>query len=333
MKDAHGRTIDYLRVSLTDRCNLRCVYCMPEKGVTQLCHTDILRFDEIVAIVKAAADLGIRRIRLTGGEPLVRKGVVGLVEEIASIDGIDDVSLTTNGILLPRMAKDLKRAGLKRVNISLDTLDAQQFAEITRVGALEDTLAGIDAALETGFDPVKVNAVTVRRLNQDFYGFARMSVDRPLHMRFIEYMPVGGGEDDPGCGWDEGDVISSDEVLALINDQAKASGAAPLVPADETRPVGGGPARYYRFEGALGTVGFISPRSRHFCSSCNRLRCTADGKIMPCLFSDERFDIKEAAASGDQDAVRAVLLRAIGVKPDDHHDRVGTERGLSQIGG
>lgn len=333
MKDAHGRTIDYLRISITDRCNLRCVYCMPEEGVTSLSHDDILRFDEIVAIVRAASSAGIRRIRLTGGEPLVRKGVVDLVREVASVPGIDDVSLTTNGVLLPRMAQDLKRAGLKRVNISLDTLDAGQFSEITRIGRLQDTLDGIDAALEAGLSPVKVNAVAVRRLGQDFYRFASMSVDRPLHMRFIEYMPVGGGADDPGCGWDEGDVISCDEILAIVNERAAAEGASRLVPAEGTRPAGGGPARYYQFPGALGTVGFISPRSRHFCSSCNRLRCTADGKIMPCLFSDERFDIKAAAASGDGEAVRAVLDAAMGRKPDDHHDRVGTERGMSQIGG
>lgn len=333
MKDAHGRTIDYLRISLTDRCNLRCIYCMPEKGVSQLNHGDILRFDEIVAIVEAAADLGIKRIRLTGGEPLVRKGVVDLVEQIASIEGIDDVALTTNGVLLPRMAQDLRKAGLARVNISLDSLDPDQFAFITRVGTLQDTLDGIDAALEAAFSPVKVNAVTVRRLNQDFYSFARMSIDRPLHMRFIEYMPVGGGEDDPGCGWDESDVIPSGEVLKIINEQADAAGEPQLIPADDARPVGGGPARYYRFGDALGTVGFISPRSRHFCSSCNRLRCTADGKIMPCLFSDKRFDIKEAAAAGDEAAIKDVLMRAMGNKPDDHHDRVGTERGMSQIGG
>ena len=333
MKDAHGRVIDYLRISITDRCNLRCIYCMPEDGVTPLCHDDILRFDEIVAIVRVAASSGIRRVRLTGGEPLVRKGVVNLVREVANIPGIEDVSLTTNGILLPRMAWDLKDAGLKRVNISLDTLDAAQFTEITRVGCLQDTIDGIEAALEAGFRPVKVNAVAVRRLNQDFYRFARMSVDRPLHMRFIEYMPVGGGEEDPGCGWDEGDVITCDEILSIINDRAVAEGSSPLVPAEKLRPVGGGPASYYQFPGALGTVGFISPRSRHFCSSCNRLRCTADGKIMPCLFSDDRYDIKAAAASGDEDAIRAVLNEAMGRKPDEHHHRVGTERGMSQIGG
>ena len=333
MIDAHGRTIDYMRLSLTDRCNLRCVYCMPEEGVKRLEHNDILRFHEIMTIVRAAASLGIHRIRLTGGEPLVRKDIQDLVAEIASVEGIDDVSLTTNGVLLPKMAKDLKRAGLKRVNISLDTLNPQCFAEVTRIGKLQDTLDGIEAALEAGFDPVKVNAVTVRRLNQDFLAFARMSMDRPLHMRFIEYMPVGGGEENPGCGWDEGDVISSDEVRDIINRQAIEMGLSPLVPAEDSRPVGGGPARYYRFEGAQGTVGFISPRSRHFCHECNRLRCTSDGKIMPCLFSDKKFDIKQAAAADDIEAVRDILMQAVGAKPDDHHDRVGTERGMSQIGG
>lgn len=333
MKDAYGRNIDYLRISLTDRCNLRCVYCMPEEGVAQLSHDSILRFDEIAAIVRAAAGMGVHRVRLTGGEPLVRKGVVDLVAEIAAVEGIDDVSLTTNGILLPRMAQDLKRAGLKRVNISLDALNPKLFSEITRVGRLQDTLDGIDAALDAGFSPVKVNSVVVRRLDQDFFSFARMSIDRPLHMRFIEYMPMGGGIENPGCGWDETDVVACDEVLEAINRQAVEAGLPQLIPADDSRPIGGGPARYYRFEDALGTVGFISPRSRHFCSQCNRLRCTADGKIMPCLFSDKKIDIKRVAATGDEEAIRAVLRQAIDAKPDNHHDRVGTERGMSQIGG
>ena len=333
MKDSHGRTIDYMRISLTDRCNFRCIYCMPEEGVVPLCHEDILRFDDIITIVKAAASMGIRRIRLTGGEPLVRKGVVDLVAAMNAIPGIEDISLTTNGVLLPRMAPDLKKAGLKRVNISLDTLDEEQFTYITRVGSLQSTLDGIEAALEAGFDPVKVNAVTVRRLNQDYLAFAKLSVDRPLHVRFIEYMPVGesGGAD--GTGWGKEDVISSEEVRAIISEKAQLEGLGPLVPAEESRPDGGGPAEYYRFEGAQGTVGFISPLSRHFCSMCNRLRLSAEGRIMPCLFSDDYFDIKPAAKSGDLDEVCKVLNLAIGNKPDEHHDRVGTERGMSQIGG
>ncbi|MEG0146854.1 MAG: GTP 3',8-cyclase MoaA [Raoultibacter sp.] len=333
MKDSHGRTIDYLRISLTDRCNLRCIYCMPEEGVDQLAHKDILRIEEIERAVRVAASMGITRIRLTGGEPLVRKGVVDLVRNIAQTPGIQDVSLTTNGILLPKMAADLKAAGLTRVNISLDTLDAAQFAFITRRGKLEDTLAGIEAALAVGFKPVKINAVAVRSLKQDYLAFAKLSLDRPLHVRFIEYMPVGESSGADGCGWGPQDVVPTEELIDIIDAAARAAGLGPLVPADKDRPIGGGPARYYQFEGAQGTVGFISPLSRHFCSECNRLRLTADGEIRPCLFSDDEFDLKEALREGSDEQVRAVMLQALGAKPDEHHDKVGTQRGMSQIGG
>ncbi|MEG1560867.1 MAG: GTP 3',8-cyclase MoaA [Raoultibacter sp.] len=333
MKDSHGRTIDYLRISLTDRCNLRCIYCMPEEGVDQLAHKDILRIEEIERAVRVAASMGITRIRLTGGEPLVRKGVVDLVRNIAQTPGIQDVSLTTNGILLPKMAADLKAAGLTRVNISLDTLDAAQFAFITRRGKLEDTLAGIDAALAVGFKPVKINAVAVRSLKQDYLAFAKLSLDRPLHVRFIEYMPVGESSGADGCGWGPQDVVPTEELIDTIDAAARAAGLGPLVPADKSRPIGGGPARYYQFEGAQGTVGFISPLSRHFCAECNRLRLTADGDIRPCLFSDDEFDLKEALREGSDEQVRAVMLQALGAKPDEHHDKVGTQRGMSQIGG
>lgn len=333
MKDSHGRVIDYLRISLTDRCNFRCIYCMPEKGVQQMTHEEILRIEELEELVHIAAGIGIRSIRLTGGEPLVRKGVVDLVDAITKTPGIENVSMTTNGVLLPRMAEDLKRAGLSRVNISLDTLDPDQFHMVTRVGYLEDTLAGIDAALAAGFDPVKINAVTVRSLNQDFLGFARLSVDRPLHVRFIEYMPVGESSGFDGCGWGKKDVIPSEELLETINAHAREEGMDELVPAGADRPIGWGPARYYEFPGAKGTVGFISPLSRHFCSECNRIRLTADGKIRPCLFSDTEYDVKSALREGGDDAVRAVLFEALGAKPDEHHDKVGTERGMSQIGG
>lgn len=331
MKDSHGRTIDYLRISLTDRCNFRCIYCMPADGVCTLPHEDILRIEEIEDIVRVAARNGIRSVRLTGGEPLVRKGVVGLIDSISSMDGIENVSLTTNGVLLPQMADDLARAGLHRVNVSLDTLDPEQFREITRVGRLEDTLAGIDAALETGFKPVKVNAVTVRRLNQDFLEFAKLSVDRPLHVRFIEYMPLGDSSES-GIGWGADDVIPSDELLETINERAVASGMEPLRPAG-SKPLGWGPARYYEFPGAMGTVGFISPLSRHFCSECNRLRLTADGKIRPCLFSDREFDVRAAVREDGLQGIERVLFEALGAKPDDHHDRVGTERSMNKIGG
>lgn len=332
MRDSHGRVIDYLRVSLTDRCNFRCVYCMPEEGVCSLSHDEILSLEEIERLIKVASKLGIKSVRLTGGEPLVRKGVEDLVGAVTNMDGIENVSMTTNGVLLPQMADKLKAAGLNRVNISLDTLDPQQFAEITRVGKLEDTLAGIDAALETGFDPVKINAVAVRHLNQDFLEFAKLSIDRPLHVRFIEYMPIGQDAATEQGAWGKDDVISCKELLDRINEDAKAAGLPTLEPADKN-PLGWGPAKYMAFPGAQGTVGFISPVSRHFCSECNRLRLTADGKIRPCLFSDEEYDVRTALRSGSDAEVERVLMQALGAKPDEHHDRVGTERNMSAIGG
>ena len=335
MQDKFGRKIDYLRISLTDRCNLRCIYCMPEKGVPWQPHDQILRIEEIARFVRLAAQQGVRKVRLTGGEPLVRKGVVELVRDIAATPGIEDVSLTTNGILLPEMARDLKDAGLSRVNISLDTLDPVQFTYITRRGSIGDVFKAIDAALEAGFDPVKINAVAVRSLDQDFLGFAKLSLDRPLHVRFIEYMPVGESSGGTGAGWTEQDSISSEELRNIIDTRAKAEGLSPLVPVirgDE--PGGGGPAVYYKFPGAKGTVGFISAMSNHFCASCNRLRLTSDGKIRPCQFSDREIDVKRALREdGGDDAVVRDILEAIGIKPDEHHEERGTVRRMSQIGG
>lgn len=333
MKDKHGRVIDYLRISLTDKCNFRCIYCMPEEGVEPLRHEDVLSIDEIARLVRVAASMGVKSVRLTGGEPLVRNGVVNLVEQISDIAGIENISITTNGVLLPKMANDLKRAGLHRVNISLDTLDAKQFAQITRVGKLEDTLAGIDAALEAGFDPVKINAVAIRSLDQDFLAFARLSVDRPLHVRFIEYMPVGDSCGVDGCGWGKEDVVSCEELYDTINANARELGLLELEPAGKDQPLGWGPARYFKFPDAQGTVGFISPISRHFCSDCNRLRLTSDGKMRPCLFSDDEYDIRNALRNGTDEDVAAVLQAVLDGKPDEHHNKVGTDRKMSQIGG
>ncbi len=333
--DQHGRTIDYLRISVTDRCNLRCLYCMPEEGVGWKPHDAMLSLEEIARFVRIAAGEGFNRIRLTGGEPLVRLGIEDLVAEIHAIPGIESVAMTTNGILLPKMAKSLKAAGLSRVNISLDTLDSEQFRYITRWGDIEDVFSGIDAALEVGFKPVKINAVVVRSLNQDLLTFARMSIDRPLHMRFIEYMPVGDSCGGEGLGWTEADTIPNEELITMINEQAEAAGLGRLEPITERTetPDGWGPARYYHFKGAQGTVGFISALSRHFCSECNRLRLTAEGELLPCLFSDLQFDAKTALRSGDPEAVRHVLREALGGKPDEHHHKVGTDHYMSQIGG
>ena len=334
MKDSHGRVIDYLRISLTDRCNFRCIYCMPEEGVCAMSHDEILRIEEIETIARVATRIGIKSVRLTGGEPLVRKGVVDLVHSLHEMPGIENISMTTNGVLLPKMADELKRAGLSRVNISLDTLDPEQFEFITRVGKIESTLAGIDAALEAGFNPVKINAVTVRSLNQDFLAFAKLSIDRPLHVRFIEYMPVGTSTGSDGTGWGKQDVVPSEELLGIINERAREEGLPELVPAgNDDKPIGWGPARYFEFPGAKGTVGFISPLSRHFCSECNRLRLTADGKLRPCLFSDREVDVRTALREGGEEAVYNCFLEALNLKPDEHHDKVGTERNMSQIGG
>lgn len=334
MKDNYGRRIDYLRISLTDRCNLRCIYCMPEEGVPFKSHEDMLRIEEIADFARRAAQSGIRRVRLTGGEPLVRKGVVDLIREINEIPEIEDISLTTNGILLPKMAADLRDAGLTRVNISLDTLDPVQFSYVTRLGKIEDVFAGIDAALEYGFDPVKINAVAVRGLDQDFFGFAKLSLDRPLHVRFIEYMPVGESSGCTGAGWTEEDIIPASEIIERINEGAIAAGIGALEPlSDEDLPSGAGPAIYYRLPGAKGTVGFISAMSNHFCDSCNRLRLTADGKLRPCLFSDKEIDVVGPIRADDEEAVDRAIKEAIGIKPDEHHEERGTQRRMSQIGG
>lgn len=334
--DALGRTIDYLRISVTDRCNLRCLYCMPEEGVSCKDHNEILSYEEIGRLVRIAAEMGIKRIRLTGGEPLVRPGIVDLVRLITHTPGIESVAVTTNGLLLPLLGPQLAEAGLSRVNISLDTIDEEQYHHITRLGHVEDVFKGIDAALECGFDPVKINTVVVRQLNQDVYTLARMSVDRPLHIRFIEYMPVGVSSGSNGLGWSAEDTVPSAELLQMINDAAAAHGEEGLSPLDagaENSPVGWGPARYYSFPGAKGSVGFISALSNHFCASCNRIRLTADGKIRPCLFSDLELDVREALRTGTDDDVLNVLKATLAAKPDSHHDRVGTERRMSQIGG
>ncbi|MDR1422903.1 MAG: GTP 3',8-cyclase MoaA [Coriobacteriales bacterium] len=332
--DSHGRTIDYLRISVTDRCNLRCLYCMPEEGVPFKPHATMLTLEEIARFARIAAGEGFTRIRLTGGEPLVRLGIADLVRDISRIPGIERVAMTTNGILLPQMAEELREAGLSRVNISLDTLDPEQFTQITRWGNIEDVFAGIDAALAVGFKPVKINAVVVRRLHQDLLAFAQLSLDRPLHVRFIEYMPVGSSSGFAGAGWTASDTIPNEELIALIERAAAEAGLGPLLPLDAAaRPEGWGPARYYQFEGALGTLGFISALSRHFCGECNRLRMTAEGRLRPCLFSDREFDAHDALRSGTDEDVRLVLREALSAKPDEHHNRRGTERLMSQIGG
>lgn len=331
-KDHHGREIDYLRISVTDRCNLRCRYCMPEEGIKLEDHTSIMSLEEIERLVYIASQRGINRIRLTGGEPLVRLGIVDLIASLSKMEGIDSVTLTTNGILLPKMATELKDAGLSRVNISLDTLDAEQFKFITRCGDIEGTLKGIEAALETGFNPVKVNVVAIRSLNQDFLAFAKLTVDKPLHIRFIEYMPMGDSH--RSGAWSKEESIPSDELIERIDSLTSEAGLGNLMPLEKGKQVQGwGPARYFELPNAQGTIGFISPLSRHFCGECNRLRVTANGRIRPCLFSDEEYHILEALRNNDVEAVNEVFDKALLSKPDEHHHRMGTSRAMSQIGG
>lgn len=333
MQDKYNRNINYLRVSLTDKCNLRCVYCMPEKGVTPLCHAQVLHNEEIVEIIKMASSLGIENIRLTGGEPLVRKNVAQLIENIKSIDGIKSVSMTTNATLLAGFAKSLKNAGLDRVNISLDTLDACQYRQITRKGNLSDALAGIDAALLYGFDPVKINVVVVKDLHQDLFEFAKMTLSRSLHVRFIEYMPIGDTANQIGCTWGKDQIIESSDVIKEISRRAKDELGSEVRALPENQIIGSGPAVYYKIDGALGTIGTISAISNHFCKTCNRIRLTCDGKLKSCLFSDVEIDIKEPLRAGDLHRARRVLQDAITSKPDCHNFKIGTARNMNQIGG
>ena len=327
--DAYNRPISYLRISVTDRCNLRCMYCMPPEGVPWRPHEEVLRYEEIETIVRAAAELGIHKVRLTGGEPLVRPGIVDLVRMLARIPGIDDLAMTTNGILLARHAADLAEAGLQRVNVSLDTLRPERLQRITRRGRLEDVLAGIEAARQAGLEPIKVNAVVIRGMNDDeVVDLARQTMEAGWNIRFIEMMPVGNGAL-AGGGWHER-VVTGTEVRHRIE-----AALGELEPAKMS--TGGGPACYYRLPGASGTLGFITPISEHFCYRCNRLRLTADGQLRPCLLSDQEVDLRTPLRGGaDVADIKGLLLQGIRLKPMQHHldeCQLPENRAMSQIGG
>ena len=300
---------------------------MPEEGVPPKSHADVLRYEEIVRLVRVAAHLGISKVRLTGGEPLVRRDIVALVAMIAAIPGIDDLSMTTNGTLLAGLAGDLARAGLRRVNISLDTLNADRFRAITRLGRLEDTLAGIRAAADAGLAPIKINVVAARDGNADeVLAFARRTVTDGWNVRFIEMMPLGAGADSSASQY-----VPSREIRANIE--------AELGPLEAAVLPGNGPARYWRVAGASGTIGFISPISQHFCATCNRLRLASDGKLLPCLFTapEAEIDLRSPLRAGADDDALADLFRvAIAAKPAGHDlDRraVPTCRLMSRVGG
>ena len=325
LRDRFDRTIDYLRISVTDRCNLRCVYCMPAGGIDLFEHREILSYEEIVRVVGIAAGLGVRKIRITGGEPLARRNVSRLVSSLRSIAGIEDISLTTNGTLLERYARELADAGLNRVNISLDSLRPDRYREITRGGELDQVMRGIGAAEDAGLLPVKINMVPVKFLNEDeIEDFGRLTLSAPYHVRFIEFMPIGAKD-----LWSEEKYISTDTIKSV------AERIGPLIPVRLRKT---GPARYFRFEGAPGVIGFISALTHHFCGDCNRLRITADGRLRPCLFSETEIDLKPALRSFSSDREIERLLRlAIEVKPEGHHIPERTDllslKSMSRIGG
>ena len=329
LRDPFGRRIDYLRISVTDRCNLRCAYCMPAAGVDWKPRQDLLSLAEIVEVVQVAAELGMRKVRLTGGEPLVRPDLVALVRAISHIDGIEEISLTTNGMLLERLAHPLAEAGLSRVNVSLDTLDPARFRRITRFGEIERVWRGLVAAERADLAPIKLNTVVIRGVNDDeLADFAALTLSRPWHVRFIELMPMGNMGD-----WGEGFPAAQDRYFSI---QEMLDLLSPLGLARSVAPSGNGPARAYQIPGAMGTVGFISPIGDHFCATCNRLRLTADGQLRPCLLTEGETSVREALRRKED--VSSLILEAVGRKPDGH--RLGMfyadaprDRMMCQIGG
>jgi cyclic pyranopterin phosphate synthase len=324
--DRYDRTINYLRLSITDRCNLRCRYCMPEEGVEMVGHGDLLTYEEIVRTIGVFACHGISKVRITGGEPLVRRDVVDLIKRIARVKEIKDLSLTTNGVLLKEYASALVEAGLRRINISLDTLESDRFAYITRRDSFKEVWEGIEEALRQGLSPIKVNVVVIKGFNDDeIEAFARLSITFPLHIRFIEFMPIGEGN-----AWHGKEAIPSSQIMEEIREIGE---LVPLGPYEN-----GGPAKRYYIKGGKGEIGFISPISSHFCAQCNRLRLTPDGKIRTCLFSDEEIDLKAALRSSrDEAIVEKILYHALQAKPEGH--RIGDmrfkkcQRGMHAIGG
>ncbi len=328
LSDSFQRPINYMRVAVTDRCNFRCIYCMPEEGVPGMHHKDILSFEELITIIQAGAEMGINRIRITGGEPLVRHGIVDFTGMVAAVPGMQDISLTTNGIYLPRYAADLKKAGLTRVNISLDTLNPHKFRRICRSveadGKLETVLEGIKAANDAGLKPVKINMVVMAGVNdEEILTFAHKTVDHEWHVRFIELMPYTGHNGNTPSG------IPTREIKKRLDPLGK------MEPYKHEK--GNGPAKYYRFPGAKGTIGFITALSEHFCISCNRLRLTADGKLRPCLMSETMIDLRDPLRSGiSSETLKGLIQEAVSAKPMGHHLAEGQsphDRPFCQVGG
>jgi GTP 3',8-cyclase len=326
MRDGFGRRIEYLRVSVTDKCNLRCVYCMPLHGLPWLKRTDLLSYEEIATIVGTMATMGLRKVRVTGGEPLVRRDVTRLIGLLAGIPGIDDIALSTNAVLLGPMADELKAVGVRRVNISLDSLRPERVDAIARrPGSFGQIMDGLAAAERVGFHPIKINVVVMRGRNDDeLVEFARITRERPWHVRFIEVMPVGENLD-----------ISAREYVPAPEMLRRVTAIGELEPVQG--PGGNGPATYFRFPGAPGTVGVITPMSHNYCDDCNRMRLTADGKLRPCLFGDLHTNLRDPLRAGEP--LEPLIRQTLRIKPERHNLVQGSDAGsggllaLSQIGG
>ncbi len=306
LEDHHCRKLNYLRISVTDRCNLRCIYCVPRETLPRLAHTDILRYEEILRIVRIGVSLGIDKIRITGGEPLVRKGLMAFLHELQAIEGIGEVNLTTNAVLISPFLEELRAAGIRRLNVSLDTLRRQRFARLAGQDGFDQVWSNILRACELGFAPLKINVVAMRGINDDeFAEIAALTWKRPFQIRFIEYMPMGN----PRVPHDP--FVSNEEVRRQIEPLGK------LEPI--SRGANDGPAERFRLAGAIGEIGFISPRTHHFCGDCNRLRLTASGHLRPCLLSDRELDIKTLLRRGAGDRELAeIFTRAARAKPSHH---------------
>ena len=317
MIDGYGRQINYLRLSVTDKCNLRCRYCMPEDGICKKSHEVMLTEEEMLQAVEVAASLDVTKLRITGGEPLVKKNILSICEKAAAVEGIKEVCITTNGTLLPKLAKPLQAAGVKRLNLSLDTLNPVKYAHITRIGTLDQAMDGLHAALDAGFEKIKINAVLIGGFNDDeIVPLAQLTKQYPVDVRFIELMPIQDHDE-----FGEAAFIPCKRIIEKLPE---------AVPQKRD----GGVARRYRLPGALGNIGLISPLSDHFCASCNRIRLTADGKLKPCLHSGDEFSIKGL----DKDGMLVEFKRAIHAKPSchaelSHASRSQAGRNMNQIGG
>ena len=323
LRDQFGRSIEYLRISITDRCNFRCVYCMPREGLQWLPKADILSYEEIAEVVRQLSPLGLRRLRITGGEPTIRPDLEQLVRMLRAIPEIEDIALSTNGVRLPALARSLRDAGLDRVNISADSLRPDRIKAIARRDLGFDPVTSALAAERAGFDPIKLNMVVMRGVNDDeIEDFVRLTIEHPWHVRFIELMPVGEMRE---LTWEH--VVPSDELLARI-------GCLGELEATAGPPRGNGPAAYYRLAGAVGSVGVITPMTHTYCGSCNRVRLTADGRLRTCLFGDHEVDLRTPLRAGQ--ALDPLFRRALAEKPKEHallQMKVGGLRALSQVGG